>query len=98
MSGQDDIERTRASVVENSARHCRQAFDFWLAEPNPLRRESVLGAMRGHEMTVNDARRRENAELRAQLEALRGERDRVVQRLAAKPKLRLAAPEEGNNA
>ena len=98
MSSQDDIERARASVVENSARACREAFDSWLAQPGQLRRETLEGLMRGHELDVIAALKRENAELKAQLEALRGERDRVVQRLAARPKLRLAAPEEGNNA
>jgi hypothetical protein len=95
MSGQSDIKHATASVIDNGARACRQAFVDWLESPNPMRRATLEVLMRGHEMDVQATLRRENAELKEQLEAMRAERARTVARLPAKPKLRLAAPEEG---
>ena len=98
MSGQDDINRAKASVVTNSARACRLAFEAWLTEPGTYRREELVVLMRGHELDIIAEVRRENTELKARLAALQDEKVLSLARLATKPKLRLAAPEDGNGA
>jgi len=95
MSGQDDINKATAAVVANSARACRLAFDAWLAEPGAYRREELVVLMRGHELDIISEIKRQNVELRAKLEALRDEKVLSLARLATKPNLRLAAPNEG---
>jgi hypothetical protein len=94
MSDQSDITHARASVVENSARACREAFDAWIAQPGRLRRETLEGLMRGHEMDHWTAMLRENAELKATLEAMRAEKVRIIPRVGPLPKLRVAVPVE----
>jgi hypothetical protein len=98
MSGQDDINKAIASVVANSARACKLAFEAWLAEPGTYRREELVVLMRGHELDIVSEIKRQNVELKAKLEAIRDEKVLSLARLATKPKLRLAAPEEGEGA